>query len=158
MLFSSDTVLRLVRPDPDLIPILRPHQLNSVRPGRVQNSHLTVRGMFMWCAACGHGAHAACIAILAHGGGTDSGPSSFTGASPNVDVSHSHSHPSTPGIGTPMRNWMWGEGEDGEEGNDSFGAQSRSGTDRSQSKRPLSNGCPAGLCGHSPCLLNSAYE
>ncbi|ORY90154.1 hypothetical protein BCR35DRAFT_299710 [Leucosporidium creatinivorum] len=113
--------------------------------------HLVVRSLYLCCAACGHGAHPDCLA-------------SFAAALAPRSVRHSHdasphdaSHPSTPGIGTPLRAWMWGEdGEDGEE--ETVELASAEADEKRKERLELLNSCPAGLCGHSPCLLTLALE
>ncbi|KAK4052862.1 SEA (Seh1-associated) complex subunit [Microbotryomycetes sp. JL221] len=72
--------------------------------------HQLVRAMLTWCSGCGHGGHAECLAVfaslLAPPTPGDGQHSTFTSI---ADVSH----PSTPGIATPLRRWMWGfEDED----------------------------------------------
>ncbi|GAA5827248.1 hypothetical protein JCM11251_001188 [Rhodosporidiobolus azoricus] len=111
--------------------------------------HLVVHSLYVFCAGCGHGAHAHCLeefaANIAHGLAAVSQPQT------PLDISH----PSTPGIGTPLRAWLWGEGDEGgltsplqERGDVDLGALGE------QNLRRLASSCPA-ACGHHPCALIS---
>lgn len=113
------------------------------------DSHLVVRSLYLCCAVCGHGAHPDCLA-------------NFAAILAPPSARHSHdaspydaSHPSTPGIGTPLRAWMWGEdGEDEEEET----VEIAEADEKIKERVELLNSCPAGLCGHSPCILTLALE
>ncbi|GAA5888827.1 hypothetical protein JCM6882_002868 [Rhodosporidiobolus microsporus] len=112
--------------------------------------HLVVGSLYVFCAACGHGAHADCLNSFA----STIANSLATVSQPQTPLDMSH--PSTPGIGTPLRAWMWGEGDDAgvssplrEGGGIDFGALAE------QNLRRLASSCPA-ACGHNPCLLISA--
>lgn len=101
--------------------------------------------MIILCAACGHGAHPRCLddfaATLSALALEDSRPSSAA----------VESFPSTPGIVTPgTRMWMWGETE--EETSDE-----RARTHRRE-LRDLLTTCPAGACGHSPCMVSALVD
>lgn len=113
------------------------------------SSHLIVNSLYLCCATCGHGAHAECLARFA----TSLAPHS---ARPSNDPSpHDVSYPSTPGIATPLRAWMWGE--EGDEGE--LVADTEADVQRRRERAELLNSCPAGLCGHAPCsLLSFALE
>ncbi|GAA5987643.1 hypothetical protein JCM11641_001178 [Rhodosporidiobolus odoratus] len=109
--------------------------------------HLAVESLYVFCATCGHGAHADCLDSFASSIAT-----TLASSQPQTPVDLSH--PSTPGMATPLRNWMWGEGgsglvspveEEGEDGADLGSVE--------QSLRRLVASCPA-ACGHSPCMLS----
>ncbi|GAA6002689.1 hypothetical protein JCM10207_007628 [Rhodosporidiobolus poonsookiae] len=114
--------------------------------------HLAVRSVFVFCATCGHGAHPDCLGAFA-----SSIQDVLAASQPQTPVDLSH--PSTPGIATPLRHWLWGEDEDPldfaspvEEGrplNDFGGALAARNLHR------LASQCPS-ACGHSPCMLSVA--
>lgn len=138
LLIAGDTLLRLV----SLTRTSGKHALIDL-----PRSHRNVRSMYMWCPACGHGAHPACVAALYTTLSPGSARASISAESPVINISH----PSTPGIATPLRNWMWGEDSLEE-------AEEAAGDSRSRLDRRALSGCPAGLCGHSPCLLAGPLE
>lgn len=115
----------------------------------ILNSHLVVRSLYLCCAACGHGAHPECLANFA----AILAPPS---ARHSLDASpYDASYPSTPGIGTPLRAWLWGEdGPDEEE----EPVEIAEADEKRRERVELLNSCPAGLCGHSPCILTLALE
>ncbi|BGP12380.1 SEA (Seh1-associated) complex subunit [Rhodosporidiobolus nylandii] len=112
--------------------------------------HLTVRSLYVFCAACGHGAHATCLQAFA------STIASTLTSSSQPQTPLDHSYPSTPGLGTPLRAWLWGEDDQSgmispvaaEEGAGDLGALAL------QNLKKLVSSCPA-ACGHSPCMLSS---
>ncbi|GAA5855155.1 hypothetical protein JCM8547_002403 [Rhodosporidiobolus lusitaniae] len=107
-------------------------------------SHLTVRSLYVFCATCGHGAHASCLEAFASSIAT----SLSTVSAPQTPLDFSH--PSTPGISTPMQKWLWGEADEGGLGGEGNGADL--GALAASNLRKLAASCPAS-CGHSPCLL-----
>ncbi|GAA6043235.1 hypothetical protein JCM8097_008474 [Rhodosporidiobolus ruineniae] len=110
--------------------------------------HLTVRSLYVFCATCGHGAHAACLEAFA---------TSITTVASVPQTPLDLSHPSTPGISTPMRAWLWGNSDD--EWGVSSPAEEGGGADlgalAARNLRRLASNCPA-ACGHSPCVLSGA--
>ncbi|GAA5867913.1 hypothetical protein JCM3774_004719 [Rhodotorula dairenensis] len=109
--------------------------------------HLAVENLFLFCVGCGHGAHLACV-----GDYWASPDRNDASSAPQTPV-HS-SHPSTPGIATPMQKWLWGEGSS----HGDFRFQGAA-LDRPQPEetgpglRQLPQSvCPA-ACGHTPCDL-----
>ncbi|BGP36404.1 SEA (Seh1-associated) complex subunit [Rhodotorula kratochvilovae] len=109
--------------------------------------HLSVRSLYVFCASCGHGAHASCLDALSSS--ISSGLASSLPQTP-----HDASHPSTPGIGTPVRAWLWGESEEA----DGI-ASSPLGEDEpavlAKNLRDLLSSCPA-ACGCRSCSLMTA--
>ncbi|GAA5925166.1 hypothetical protein JCM3775_006383 [Rhodotorula graminis] len=103
--------------------------------------HLAVRSLYVLCAACGHGAHASCLESLAQSisnGLTSSGP----------HTPHDASYPSTPGIATPLRSWLWGEEPD--DGTSPLAGDEQAAFARNL--RDLVSSCPA-ACGCRSCSL-----
>ncbi|GAA5922933.1 uncharacterized protein JCM15063_003473 [Sporobolomyces koalae] len=63
--------------------------------------HLAVTSLYLFCACCGHGLHEQCLQNFVGAHSSIAGPSQPQ--TPNTV-------PSTPGIATPLRAWLWGEG------------------------------------------------
>lgn len=95
------------------------------------DSHLAVDSLYLFCACCGHGLHEDCA-------------QNFAG-SHSVSVPQTpNTVPSTPGIATPLRNWLFREGSsvvDSEEG-EGFGE------DAAERLAILLSRCPS-ACSHS---------
>ncbi|GAA5981384.1 hypothetical protein JCM10908_004089 [Rhodotorula pacifica] len=118
--------------------------------------HLAVESLFLFCVGCGHGAHLACL------GNLSAAPSHESASAPNTPLQSSH--PSTPGIGTPMQRWLWGDGGgqghahaagDRLQGTAAIAAGDRTPLEQTGPgwRQPAAHLCPA-ACGHSPCELS----
>ncbi|GAA5950645.1 hypothetical protein JCM21900_002539 [Sporobolomyces salmonicolor] len=108
--------------------------------------HLMVSSLYVFCATCGHGAHADCLAAFASSIST-----SLIASQPQTPVDISH--PSTPGIATPLRNWLWCETEPPSSPIDENERLDLTGEAAATNLRQLASMCPSGTCHHSPCLL-----
>ncbi|GAA5861386.1 hypothetical protein JCM1840_005350 [Sporobolomyces johnsonii] len=109
--------------------------------------HLIVSSLYVFCATCGHGAHAECLAAFASSIST-----SLIASQPQTPVDISH--PSTPGIATPLRNWLWCEAEPPSSPVDENARLDiLTGEAAATNLRQLASMCPSGTCHHSPCLL-----
>ncbi|BGP21326.1 SEA (Seh1-associated) complex subunit [Rhodotorula toruloides] len=106
--------------------------------------HLAVDSLYTLCAGCGHGAHVECLEAFA-----STIADTLTASLPQTPLDHSH--PSTPGIATPLRAWLWGEDDDDPAWSTAAATESGAYLAAKQLKNVLS-GCPA-ACGHSPCSL-----
>ncbi|CDR47180.1 hypothetical protein NBRC10512_002691 [Rhodotorula toruloides] len=106
--------------------------------------HLAVDSLYTLCAGCGHGAHVDCLEAFA-----SSVADTLTASLPQTPLDHSH--PSTPGIATPLRAWLWGEDDDDPAWSTAAATEGGAYLAAKQLKNVLS-GCPA-ACGHSPCSL-----
>ncbi|GAA6063914.1 hypothetical protein JCM10212_003532 [Sporobolomyces blumeae] len=107
--------------------------------------HLAATSLYVLCATCGHGAHEHCLQAFLGSLGT-----SLAASQPQTPMTTSV--PSTPGIATPLRAWLWGEPlspilDDGED-LDGFAAADKLATLLSQ--------CPSGSCSHA-CKIPSHF-
>lgn len=92
---------------------------------------LSAKGLFIFCTACGHGAHADCLSDYSN---------SFV--PPTVEQSRESSRMSTPGT-VLIKSWLW------------EGSYDEYGSDREDDaiQRKAAGMCPAGACGHASCIL-----
>jgi hypothetical protein len=133
-------MLHLVRAVLQAIPSLTPQRLRVL----LVCSHLAVDSLYTLCAGCGHGAHVDCLEAFA-----STIADTLTVSLPQTPLDHSH--PSTPGIATPLRAWLWGEDDDDPAWTTAAATEGGAYLAAKQLKNVLS-GCPA-ACGHSPCSL-----
>lgn len=133
-------MLHLVRAVLQAIPSLTPQRLRVL----LVCSHLAVDSLYTLCAGCGHGAHVDCLEAFA-----STIADTLTASLPQTPLDHSH--PSTPGIATPLRAWLWGEDDDDPAWTTAAATEGGAYLAAKQLKNVLS-GCPA-ACGHSPCSL-----
>ena len=112
--------------------------------------HLPVRTLLVFCAGCGHGAHAACLATYAH--------SLSALKSQTALPSASASHPSTPGLVGPVKSWLWGEPSSAAvspAGEGGPGGQGLHWVTREGVEQGILQTCPHGMCGHAGgCVLS----
>ncbi|GAA5898988.1 uncharacterized protein JCM6883_003502 [Sporobolomyces salmoneus] len=103
--------------------------------------HLAVTSLYVFCACCGHGLHETCLHNFAGSHSAISQPQT-----PNTV-------PSTPGIATPLRNWLFREDSsivDSVTSDDELeGQEGRLGDDAAERLAILLSHCPS-ACSH-PC-------
>ncbi|GAA5950353.1 hypothetical protein JCM3765_004517 [Sporobolomyces pararoseus] len=107
--------------------------------------HLTVTSLYLFCACCGHGLHEECL-------------QNFAGSHSISQPQTPNTVPSTPGIATPLRHWLFREGSSVVDSEDEEGL----GTDAAERLAILlshsSNSQLAGYAGASTEQYRTGYE